>query len=208
MTTIPTNPYETEVDAAATKYNIPASLLDAQEWFESGFNPGAVSLTGAFGISQFEPATAKEYGAVQGTTTADVTSQINAQADLMSTLLSNYGGSITDALSAYNAGGNQSNWNNSQTTNYVSEIEGALGGETTTSTPATNQTASLDSFTSPLTSVASDVAKPLASVAVRLTIVAVGILLVLVALFGIVETDSQTSVVTGGVSNMRKKAQS
>lgn len=215
----PANPYETEVDAAAAQYNVPAALLDAQEYAESTYQPGAVSPTGAFGISQFEPATAAEYGVQPGTTPAAIQTQISGQAHLMSNLLQQYGGSITDALSAYNAGGNQANWNNGQTNAYVSKIEGMLGGATTasqlgnsvptgavlTSANTGGSTGGSGGSSNPLSSALSDIAAPVTSIFTRLSVIAVGILLILVAVFGLMESDSQTSVVTEGVKNMRNR---
>ena len=115
------NPYWSIVQQAAGKYGVDPKLLSAQEFAESGWNPAAVSPTGAFGISQFEPGTAAEYGVQRGTSQAAITSQIMGQAAYMAALLKQFG--VPDnALAAYNAGPNPANWKNSQTTNYVAEI--------------------------------------------------------------------------------------
>jgi soluble lytic murein transglycosylase-like protein len=68
---------------------------------ESNFNPFAVSPAGAQGIAQFMPATAAAYGLGDP---FDAEAAIDAQAHLMSDLLRQFGGSVSLALAAYNAG--------------------------------------------------------------------------------------------------------
>jgi soluble lytic murein transglycosylase-like protein len=41
----------------AAAYHVPASLLEALTWWESGWQPNVVSSTGAIGIGQLEPST-------------------------------------------------------------------------------------------------------------------------------------------------------
>src|SRR5215207_10050123 len=77
-----------------------AGLLAAQLMAESGFNPRAVSPTGALGIAQFMPATARSYGLRDP---FDPVASIDAQAHLMSDLLRQFH-SVPLALAAYNAG--------------------------------------------------------------------------------------------------------
>ena len=67
---------------------------------ESNFNPFAVSPAGARGIAQFMPATAAAYGLGDP---FDPAASIDAQADLMSDLLRQFG-QVPLALAAYNAG--------------------------------------------------------------------------------------------------------
>ncbi|MGH9103511.1 MAG: transglycosylase SLT domain-containing protein, partial [Acidimicrobiales bacterium] len=38
-------------------FGVPVALLEALDWWESGWQPGVVSSTGAIGIGQLEPAT-------------------------------------------------------------------------------------------------------------------------------------------------------
>ncbi len=85
---------------AAMKWNVPAAVLAAQLRAESGFNPGAVSSSGAQGIAQFMPGTAATYGLGNP---FDPVAAIGAQAHLMSDLLKQFG-SVELALAAYNAG--------------------------------------------------------------------------------------------------------
>ena len=87
--------------AAATRWNVSAGLLAAQLMAESNFNPFAVSPAGAQGIAQFMPATAAAYGLGDP---FDAEAAIDAQAHLMSDLLRQFGGSVSLALAAYNAG--------------------------------------------------------------------------------------------------------
>lgn len=88
------------IAAAAQRWNISAALLAAQLFAESGFNPFAVSPTGAQGIAQFMPGTARAYGLVNP---FDTQRAIDAQARLMRDLLRQFG-SVPLALAAYNAG--------------------------------------------------------------------------------------------------------
>ncbi len=85
---------------AAQRWNVSATLLAAQLYAESNFNPFAVSKRGAQGLAQFMPATARAYGLDDP---FNSTSAINAQAHLMRDLLRMFG-SVPLALAAYNAG--------------------------------------------------------------------------------------------------------
>ena len=85
---------------AAQRWNVSATLLAAQLYAESNFNPFAVSDAGAQGLAQFMPATARAYGLDDP---FNPTSAINAQAHLMRDLLRMFG-SVPLALAAYNAG--------------------------------------------------------------------------------------------------------
>lgn len=85
---------------AAQRWNVSATLLAAQLYAESNFNPFAVSSAGAQGIAQFMPGTARAYGLDDP---FDATEAIHAQAHLMRDLLEQFG-SVPLALAAYNAG--------------------------------------------------------------------------------------------------------
>jgi soluble lytic murein transglycosylase-like protein len=86
---------------SAAQWNVSAGLLAAQLMAESNFNPFAVSPAGAQGIAQFMPGTAAQYGLDDP---FDAPAAIDAQAHLMSDLLAQFGGSVSLALAAYNAG--------------------------------------------------------------------------------------------------------
>ena len=89
------------IQRAAARWNVSAGLLAAQLMAESNFNPFAVSSAGAQGIAQFMPGTAASYGLHDP---FDAPAAIDAQAHLMSDLLNEFGGSVSLALAAYNAG--------------------------------------------------------------------------------------------------------
>jgi Transglycosylase SLT domain/D-alanyl-D-alanine carboxypeptidase/Putative Flp pilus-assembly TadE/G-like len=115
---------------AALRWNVPMNLLAAQLYAESGFNPFARSPAGAEGIAQFMPATAESYGLRDP---YDPVAAIDAQAHLMSDLLKSFGGKVSLALAAYNAGaGAVQRYGGSppypETRAYVSRILGLLGG--------------------------------------------------------------------------------
>ena len=85
---------------AAQRWSVSASLLAAQLYQESHFNPFARSSAGALGIAQFMPATARAYGL---SNPFDADQAIDAQAHLMRDLLRDFG-DVPLALAAYNAG--------------------------------------------------------------------------------------------------------
>jgi hypothetical protein len=92
--------YQGPIARAASRWNVSATLLAAQLYAESGFNPFAVSPAGARGIAQFMPGTARTYGLRNP---FDPAAAIQAQARLMRDLLRRFG-TVPLALAAYNAG--------------------------------------------------------------------------------------------------------
>ena len=88
------------LNRAAQRWSVSATLLAAQLYAESGFNPFAVSPAGAQGIAQFMPATARDMGLDNP---FDAARAIDAQAHLMRDLLRQFG-AVALALAAYNAG--------------------------------------------------------------------------------------------------------
>lgn len=91
-----------DAQKASLRYGIPASILLADIQQESGGRTGLVSPTGAQGITQFEPATARQYGVNFGTGAAAVLTQVMGQAHYLADL----GGktNITSALEGYFTG--------------------------------------------------------------------------------------------------------
>jgi hypothetical protein len=85
---------------AAQHWNVSATLLAAQLYEESHFNPFARSGAGAAGMAQFMPATAATYGLADP---YDAEQAISAQAHMMRDLLRRFG-AVDLALAAYNAG--------------------------------------------------------------------------------------------------------
>lgn len=88
---------------AAEIYNVDAKFLKAIAKAESNFDPSATSRSGAMGIMQMMPATAKENGV---TNAYDAKDCIMGGARLISKLLTKYNGDKSLALAAYNAGSN------------------------------------------------------------------------------------------------------
>jgi soluble lytic murein transglycosylase-like protein len=88
------------INGAAQRWSVSATLLAAQLYAESGFNPFAVSPAGAQGIAQFMPGTARGMGLADP---FDPEAAIDAQAHLMRDLLRQFG-AVPLALAAYNAG--------------------------------------------------------------------------------------------------------
>jgi len=93
--------YRDWVMGAAQGTGLPAALVASQIQTESHFNPNVTSPAGAQGIAQFEPGTFKQYG--KGSPFNPTDAQ-GAYINYMNYLLSQYNGSIRDALAAYNAG--------------------------------------------------------------------------------------------------------
>jgi transglycosylase-like protein with SLT domain/D-alanyl-D-alanine carboxypeptidase-like protein len=85
---------------AARRWSVAGTLLAAQLYKESRFNPFARSPAGAQGIAQFMPGTARAIGLADP---FDAVRAIDAQAHLMRDLLRQFG-AVPLALAAYNAG--------------------------------------------------------------------------------------------------------
>ncbi len=118
------------IAAAASRWNVSAALLAAQLMAESNFNPYAVSPAGAAGIAQFMPGTAAMYGLDDP---FDPARAIDAQARLMADLLEQFGGDVSLALAAYNAGPGAVEGCSCvppypETQTYVARILGLMGG--------------------------------------------------------------------------------
>lgn len=86
---------------ASKKYNVSIDLLKAVAKQESNFQITAVSKSGAQGIMQLMPATAKALGV---TDSFDPEQNIMGGAKFLSQMLERYNSNITLALAAYNAG--------------------------------------------------------------------------------------------------------
>src|SRR5215218_10509341 len=117
------------ISRAAQRWSVAGTLLAAQLYQESRFNPFARSPAGAQGIAQFMPGTARAYDLDDP---FDATGAIDAQAHLMRDLLRQFG-SVPLALAAYNAGpGNVQPCMCippiPETRGYVARILGLLGG--------------------------------------------------------------------------------
>jgi hypothetical protein len=114
---------------AAQRWNVSATLLAAQLYAESNFNPFAVSRAGAQGIAQFMPGTAAAIGLRDP---FDAERAIDAQAHLMRDLLRRFP-AVPLALAAYNAGPHPVAAcgcvpANGETPGYVARILGLMSG--------------------------------------------------------------------------------
>src|SRR5215471_3046658 len=88
------------VQEHAARTGLDPALLTRQIYQESGFNPNATGGAGEKGVSQFTPATAKDYNV----NTSDIADSVRGQADYMRDLSKKYSGNMGLALAAYNAG--------------------------------------------------------------------------------------------------------
>ena len=79
---------------------LPSGLLNALVGTESSGNPNAVSPVGARGLTQFMPATAKQYNV----DVSDPVDSLRGTADYLQDLVHQYGGSVPAALAHYNGG--------------------------------------------------------------------------------------------------------
>jgi soluble lytic murein transglycosylase-like protein len=94
-------PYAAEITRAAQANGIDPALLAGLIKQESGFNPNAGSGAGARGLAQLMPATAAGLGV---SNVLDPVQSINGGAKYLKAQLDAFGGDVTKALAAYNAG--------------------------------------------------------------------------------------------------------
>ena len=95
--------YSAIVESAARAHGVDSALVHAVISAESGYNPSAVSRTGARGLMQLMPATAERYG-VQNI--MDPTENIVAGVKYLRDLLTMFQGNLELTVAAYNAGEN------------------------------------------------------------------------------------------------------
>lgn len=97
--------FEPIITAAATRYGVDANLLWTIAYLESRFDPKAVSYKDgrpcAFGLMQFVPATAQQYGL---TNPHNPREAVDAAARYVRDLLKRFDGRGDLVLAAYNAG--------------------------------------------------------------------------------------------------------
>lgn len=111
-------------ETAASTYNIPLNLLKAVAKAESDFDPNCTSSSGAMGIMQLMPATAKELGV---TDAYDPKQNIMGGAKYLAENLKIFNGDTKLAVAAYNAGrGAVKKYNGippyTETQNYVKKV--------------------------------------------------------------------------------------
>jgi soluble lytic murein transglycosylase-like protein len=94
-------PFGAEITAAAKKHGIDPALLAGLVKQESGFDPNAGSPAGARGLAQLMPGTAAGLGV---TNVLDPIQNLDGGAKYLRQQLDAFGGDVTRALAAYNAG--------------------------------------------------------------------------------------------------------
>jgi soluble lytic murein transglycosylase-like protein len=94
-------PFGAQITAAAKKYGLDPALLAGLVKQESGFNPNAGSAAGARGLTQLMPGTAAGLGV---TNVLDPAQSLDGGAKYLRAQLDAFGGDVTRALAAYNAG--------------------------------------------------------------------------------------------------------
>lgn len=96
-----TGPYAELFAAAGARYGVDPALLSAVAKAESGYNPRAVSQTGAQGLMQLMPGTARSLGVANA---YDPAQAVDGAARMLSELITSFGGRVDLALAGYNAG--------------------------------------------------------------------------------------------------------
>jgi soluble lytic murein transglycosylase-like protein len=102
VSALPTGvPYGAEITAAAQRHGLDPALLAGLVRQESNFDPTAGSPAGARGLTQLMPATAASLGVTDVT---DPAQALEGGAKYLKQQLDAFGGDVTKALAAYNAG--------------------------------------------------------------------------------------------------------
>ena len=93
--------YDEYFQRAADTYQVPVNLIKALAKAESNFDANAVSRCGAQGVMQLMPATARAMGV---TNAFDPAQNIMGGTKYFRQMLDTFGGDVTKAIAAYNAG--------------------------------------------------------------------------------------------------------
>jgi len=125
---LPSSELDTLVEQAAEQQDLEPDLLRGVIRQESGARPCAVSAKGAMGLMQLMPSTATELGVGDA---FDPKANVDGGARLLKQLLTLYGGDVSLALGAFNAGPGRVNQaggvpNIPETLDYVQKILSAL----------------------------------------------------------------------------------
>ena len=122
--------FAAHIDAAVALHGVSRDLVLAIIQVESAFDNLAVSTAGARGLMQLMPATARRFGV---TDSFDARQNVFAGTRYLRILLDTYGGDVSLAAAAYNAGeGAVARYNGippfPETRNYVRKVNALLGG--------------------------------------------------------------------------------
>lgn len=93
--------YNSIIKRAASKYKLDHKLVSAVVQVESQFKPDAVSRTGAIGLMQLMPSTARQLGVLDS---YDPSQNIEGGTKYLRYLVERFKGDVTLALAAYNSG--------------------------------------------------------------------------------------------------------
>jgi soluble lytic murein transglycosylase-like protein len=96
-----TSQFDDLIRAAAAREGVDPTLVKAVVQAESGFDPRAVSGAGAKGLMQLMDGTARSLGV---TNSLDPVQNVVGGTKYLKQLISRYGGDVSRALAAYNAG--------------------------------------------------------------------------------------------------------
>jgi cell wall-associated NlpC family hydrolase len=97
------SPYDDMIRQAAAEAGVSPALVKAVARAESGFDPNSGSTAGAQGLMQLMPDTARGLGV---TNPLDPMQSLRGGARYLRQMLDRFGGDVTKALAAYNAGPN------------------------------------------------------------------------------------------------------
>ena len=121
--------FDVHIEDAAARHDVSRELIRAVIQVESGFDRLAVSAAGAAGLMQLMPDTARRFGVVDR---FDARQNIFGGTRYLRSLLDQYGGDISLAAAAYNAGENSvARYNGvppyKETRDYVARVNALLG---------------------------------------------------------------------------------
>jgi soluble lytic murein transglycosylase len=108
-------PYETALNSSARAQSLDPYLVAGLIRQESEFNPQAVSRANAYGLTQVQPATGREYArraGVEGFTSRrlfDPATNLKIGTTVLKSMLDRRDGSVEQTLASYNAGPNRVN---------------------------------------------------------------------------------------------------